>query len=326
MITVFVYTAGNQTETQIVLDQLAKFQNEIPHRLSVIDITEDPDVYKAYNNKAPVIETGPYHLYYPYKADEMFIILKTAQDRQNRLMENDPNYQEKLETARTITKADRLSFWLTNHYMFLLNAILIIFVGLPFLAPVFEKYGADLPARVIYKIYSPLCHQLAYRSWFLFGEQAAYPREIAGLNNQLSFEQVTGLDSHDVLAARGYTGNESVGYKVAFCERDVAIYAGILSFGLLFSLTGRKLKSLPWYIWIIIGIIPIGVDGVSQLPSLINTGITWLPVRESTPLLRTLTGLLFGITTAWYGFPLIEETMRESRKALKKKFALETNK
>jgi hypothetical protein len=40
-------------------------------------------------------------------------------------------------------------------------------------------------------------------------------------------------------------------------------------------------------------------------------------------LLRTLTGALFGITTAWYGFPLIEETMLDSRKALKKKFALE---
>ena len=186
--------------------------------------------------------------------------------------------------------------------------------------------GAEFPARVIYKIYSPLCHQLAYRSWFLFGEQAAYPREIAGLSNQLSFEQATGLDSHDVLAAKAFNGNETVGYKVAFCERDVAIYAGILVFGLLFSVTGKKLKSLPWYIWIIAGIIPIGIDGVSQLPSLINTGISWLPIRESTPLLRTLTGALFGITTAWYGFPLIEETMLDSRKALKKKFALEGNK
>jgi uncharacterized membrane protein len=326
MITVFIYTAQNKEDTQIVLDYLAKIQNEIPHKLTFIDITDDPEVYKAYTNKTPVIETGPYHLFYPYKAEEIYILLKTAQDRLNRLIENDPKYPEKLESARTITKADRFSYWLTNHYMFVLNTILIIFVGLPFLAPVFEKYGAEFPARVIYKIYSPLCHQLAYRSWFLFGEQAAYPREIAELRNELSFEQATGLDSHDVLAAKAFDGNSIVGYKVAFCERDVAIYTGILVFGLLFSVTGKKLKSLPWYIWIIVGIIPIGIDGVSQLPSLINTGIAWLPIRESTPLLRTLTGALFGITTAWYGFPLIEETMLDSRKALKKKFALEGNK
>ena len=35
--------------------------------------------------------------------------------------------------------------------------------------------------------------------------------------------------------------------------------------------------------------------------------------RESTPLLRTLTGALFGFSTAWFGFPLIEESMAETR-------------
>ena len=34
MITVFVYTAQNDEDTQIVLGYLAKIQNEIPHKLS----------------------------------------------------------------------------------------------------------------------------------------------------------------------------------------------------------------------------------------------------------------------------------------------------
>jgi uncharacterized membrane protein len=322
MINVFVYTAGNQPETQNILAFLSKLKEEIPHNVSVIDINEDISVYRAYPGKTPVIECGPYHLYYPFSDNELHVMLTTAQDRQNRLIEKDPGYIKKLSTNSTITKADNVSFWLTNHYMLLLNTILIIFLGLPFLAPVLEKMNANLPARIIYKIYSPLCHQLAYRSWFLFGEQPAYPRSLAGLNNELSFEQVTGLDSHDVLAARVFIGNKTLGYKVAFCERDVAIYGGILFMGLLFAVTGRRLRSLPWYIWIIFGMIPMGIDGVSQLPSLIATHIAWLPIRESTPLLRTITGLLFGMTTAWYGFPLIEETMRDSRKALNKKFAM----
>lgn len=322
MINVFVYTAGNQPETQNILDNLSNLKEEIPHNVSLIDINEDIEIYKAYPGKTPVIECGPYHLYYPFSENELHVMLMTVQDRQNRLIEKDPDYLKKLSNNSTITKADNVSFWLTNHYMLLLNAILIIFVGLPFLAPVLERMNANLPARIIYKIYSPLCHQLAYRSWFLFGEQSAYPRSLAGLTNELSFEQVTGLDSRDVLGARAFIGNKTAGYKVAFCERDVAIYGGILVFGLLFAVTGKRLHSLPWYIWIIFGMIPMGIDGASQLPSLIATNIPWLPIRESTPLLRTITGLLFGMTTAWFGFPLIEETMRDSRKALNKKFAM----
>lgn len=322
MINVFVYTDGKQPETQTTLDYLTELKEEIPHRVTVIDINEDIIVYKGYIGKTPVIECGPYHLFFPFTEDELRIMLMTSQDRQKRLLEKDPDYLKKLEKNTALTKADKLSFWLTNHYMFLLNTILIIFLGLPFLAPVLERMNADLPARIIYKVYSPLCHQLAYRSWFLFGEQPAYPRSLAGLSNELSYEEATGLDSRDVLSARNYTGNATLGYKVAFCERDVAIYGGILVFGLLFALTGKRLRSLPWYIWIIIGMVPMGIDGVSQLPGLIATNIAWLPIRESTPLLRTITGLLFGMTTAWFGFPLVEETILDSRKALNKKISL----
>jgi hypothetical protein len=41
-----------------------------------------------------------------------------------------------------------------------------------------------------------------------------------------------------------------------------------------------------------------------------------LPYRESTPFLRTLTGGLFGLTTAWFGYPYVEETMRDARELL----------
>ena len=40
--------------------------------------------------------------------------------------------------------------------------------------------GLTGPGRAIYTIYSPMCHQMASRSFFLFGEQPAYPRELAG--------------------------------------------------------------------------------------------------------------------------------------------------
>jgi hypothetical protein len=42
----------------------------------------------------------------------------------------------------------------------------------------------------------------------------------------------------------------------------------------------------------------------------------WLPIRESTPLLRTITGLLFGVSTAWFLFPYVADSMKETRTIL----------
>jgi hypothetical protein len=69
--------------------------------------------------------------------------------------------------------------------------------------------------------------------------------------------------------------------------------------------------------------LPIGLDGFSQLFSQMNWA--WLssilPYRESTPLLRVLTGGLFGFTTAWFAYPYMEESMAETRQFFIKKFA-----
>jgi uncharacterized membrane protein len=93
-------------------------------------------------------------------------------------------------------------------------------------------------------------------------------------------------------------------------------------FGLVFVLTGKKIKPLPWYFWLAIGLVPIGLDGFSQLPGLASGMPAWVPIRESTPLLRVITGSLFGLTTAWYLFPLMEESMKETRTLLSTKMSI----
>jgi uncharacterized membrane protein len=91
-------------------------------------------------------------------------------------------------------------------------------------------------------------------------------------------------------------------------------------FGVVFAATGRRIRSLPFCLWLLIGIAPIAIDGFSQLFSQIPGFALW-SYRESTPLLRTLTGGLFGLTTAWFGFPLVEESMAETRQMLAAKRA-----
>ncbi len=323
MMNIILYTSKSDTNLDEIQKQISEFQAEYEFQLIKISIDDEPDVYQGYAGKTPVLEVGPYHLFSPFTQADIKMTLGAAADRQKRLeISGDPTYQRRLERGKEITGADKFSLWLTRNYMWIFNVALLIFVGLPFMAPVFEKNGMQIPAKIIYTVYSPLCHQFGFRSWFLYGEQPAYPRDLAGQPG-VSFEQATGISPLDVIDAKAYIGNDQLGYKVAICERDVAIYGGILLFGLLFTVTGRRMKSIPWYFWILLGILPMGIDGVSQLPSLLAINLTWLPLRESTPLLRTITGLLFGLTTAWYGYPFIEESMVQSRKILLKKFAFQ---
>lgn len=226
-------------------------------------------------------------------------------------------------------------YWFSRHYLAFLNGFILLYFGLPILAPVFMKIGAPIPATIVYTIYKPLCHQFGFRSFFLFGEQPYYPLAEAGMSGVETFEQATGItglaDPTNVarFEAREYIGNDVVGYKIALCERDMAIYGAIFLFGILYAATGRKLKPLHWMLWIVIGMGPIGLDGFSQLFSQMDW--TWLanvlPYRESTPFLRVLTGAIFGFATAWFAYPNMEESMAETRQFFIKKFAaIEQNK
>jgi uncharacterized membrane protein len=218
--------------------------------------------------------------------------------------------------------ADRFSLWMANHWLFAVILLFVFYLGLPVLAPVLMKAGATVPANVIYTAYSPLCHQLGFRSFFLFGEQPYYPRVAAGITGVKSFGEATGLDENNLLAARAFKGNQQVGYKIALCERDVAIYGAIIIFALLFGISRRRIPPLHWAAWLILAIGPIGLDGFSQLFSQlpIPALASLLPFRESTPTLRLLTGFLFGFGTAWFGLPYVEESMRETRDILNKRF------
>lgn len=309
---------------------LVSLQEQYPHRLVEVDIDSDPALQKAYLTDIPVVEVGPYRLRAPFDKQKLTMTIGAANDRRNQLEElGGEVYEARVRRGQQISRADKIMFWISNHYLLVLNLIMFLYVGLPVLAPVLMKSGATAPARGIYTIYSPLCHQFGFRSFFLYGEQAYYPLEEAGLSNVVDFETATGIqhlhnpNSSSRIEARKYVGNETVGYKVALCERDVAIYAAILAFGLLFSLTGRRLPSLHWALWILLGLVPVGLDGFSQLFSQFDMSVLmeFLPYRESTPFLRVFTGAMFGFFTAWFAYPNIEESMLETRQFFIKKFA-----
>lgn len=298
-------------------EELNSLQEQFPHRLVLIDV-ENEEITE-FIEKIPVIEMGPYQIKAPFDKKTIQMTMGAASDRNQQLDSIQvETHQKRIKRGKKISFGDRLFQWLSRRYMLIFNSFTFLYVGLAFLAPVLLNGGRVGSANLIYVVYGRLCHQLSYRSWFLFGEQAAYPRELADLPYELSYEDATGNDPFDIEAAFKFKGNEELGFKVAFCQRDIAIYGAILLFGIIFSISGKKIPSLPIAAWFILGIVPIGLDGLSQIISQLPWDI--IPVRESTPLLRSITGGLFGFTTAWFGYPIVEESMADTRKLMAVKF------
>lgn len=245
---------------------------------------------------------------------------------------------------RVVIWLDKLIYRFARHWLFVFNLFVAVYVGLPALAPVLMANGAPGPANVIYTLYRPMCHQMASRSFFLFGEQVAYPRpnahtdltpldayipqlpEFAGYSGDIR-------DLNTFLGpARAFKGNPQMGYKMALCERDIAIYAFVLLAGLVYGLLRQRfpIKPLPLWGFLLIGLVPIGLDGFSQLFSYFFArplGVSWLdtliptlqqifPLRESSPWLRSLTGALFGFSLVWLAYPQIEPGMKDTANQL----------
>jgi uncharacterized membrane protein len=208
---------------------------------------------------------------------------------------------------RVSAAVDRLAARLALHWLALFNAIVAVFVILPFLAPLLMHLGLELPASAIYLVYQPTCHQLPERSFFLFGPQGAY--SVAELEAEHAIPAGTSLGQRGMMR---YVGNPVIGYKVAICERDVAIYGSILLGGLLFGVArstlarrGRRVPKLQVKLYLIF-LIPMVVDGVTQLMGL----------RESVWQLRLITGMLFGLATVWLAYPHIDDAMRDTLRSM----------
>ena len=188
------------------------------------------------------------------------------------------------------------------------TGMLFVYSLLPFAAPVLKQAGLDGPAQLIYQPYKLMCHTYGFRSMYLFGPQFVYTREEFDAQTGLNTLANRGLNG-DVLAARTFQGNSQMGYKVALCERDVGLYFSMGIGGIVFGLSRRRLRMMPWWLFVLIGVLPIGLDGFSQLLSQFPGSP--VPFRESTVTLRLLTGSMFGFSVAWLVFPIIHSTFEK---------------
>jgi uncharacterized membrane protein len=255
-----------------------------------------------------------------------------------------------LRSRRIGPRANRALYGFARHWLRFVLGFLLVYAGLPWVAPVLMYVGMTDTARAIYTLYTPFCHQFAFRSVFLFGEQPFYPRFNVGDPNFVPFEtyaadlpefdpnriammQMLGMtaggglvgDIYDFTvgyqaAAREFLGNPQMGYKTAICARDVAIYASMFFFGLLYAVPAvrRRIRPAPLWLYVLLGLGPIGIDGFSQLFGYVSDGT--LPMRETLPIFRVLTGALFGMMNVWLGFPYMESMFADMRDEIRQKF------
>jgi len=202
------------------------------------------------------------------------------------------------EVARPLSpRAERLAAHIDHlvqsfvrHWLLIFNLAVVLYLATPVVAPLLMHSGHTRAGQLLYSIYRPMCHQLPERSYFLFGPRVTY--SLQELNDA---GVLPGLALHE---RRQFVGNDRLGYKIAICQRDVAIWATILLTGLLFGLTGRQWRPLALR-WYLLFLIPLALDGGTQL----------LGLRESNWVLRTASGALFGLATVWLAYPYIEEAM-----------------
>lgn len=200
--------------------------------------------------------------------------------------------ERRLAVSRLVVQVfDPVLTRLSQHWLGVANGTVgLILVG-AFAAPILLAAGFEGPANMLYALYAGICHQWAFRSFFLLGPQATYGRA--------EFEAQAADAFH-------FFGNEAFGWKMAFCERDLAIFASVLLFGMLYAHRWRERGLQPAsYAAYAFMILPMALDGFTQL-------FGW---RESTWELRLATGAIFGMASGWLIYPRLDAPWLRERLA-----------
>ncbi len=219
--------------------------------------------------------------------------------------------------------ANRIVHWLSRNWLLAFAVAWGFFIGLPWLAPVFMKFGWTGAAKVIYLIYALECHQLPERSYFLFGPKMTY---------SLAEIQAAWQPTNNPLILRQFLGNQQMGWKVAWTDRMISFYGGWLLVGLIYALLRDRWRGLSLR-WAIVLMLPLFFDGFTHMLSDLgglregfrehNLWLATLTNHAFAPafyagdqwgsfnsIMRLLSGLLGAFGLIGFAFPYIDRMLR----------------
>lgn len=209
--------------------------------------------------------------------------------------------------SRLVVAVDDFAASIERHFLGLLIGGMLVVTLLPFLAPVLMAVDWTSAGTLLYMLYTPFCHQLPQRSWFLFGEKLTYT--LAEIN------QV--YPSTDPWQLRFFYGTPAMGWKVAWSDRMLSFYTMTPVFGLLYAAlknrtrmaqigridadkirenqwVPRHPRSIPisWRV-LVLALLPIALDGGTHMLSDLISGVSNSGFRDTNLWLAALTGNAF---------------------------------
>ena len=230
-------------------------------------------------------------------------------------------------STRTMRRAQGIRF-AAKHWLLIFLVVYGLFNLLPFVAPILMHAGLETGGNAIYTGYSGLCHQMAQRSFFMFGSSVM-------LNADELPVALSGNAAADTIHLRQFRGNADVGWKVAWSDRMVSMYGGVWLGALAFAIIPhfRKRRRISILTFVLL-ISPMALDGITHFISDLN-GLTegfryqnaWLAtltdngfgssfyvgdaIGSFNSWMRLLSGLLFGIGCIGLAFPYLEQYATE---------------
>lgn len=188
----------------------------------------------------------------------------------------------------------------------IISISLLTYTFIPILSPILFKLGFDRPAWWIQTAFRFLCHQRPERSIFLFGEKFTY-----------SLSELKDYGYQPRPLGYPFVGNNKIGYKIAFCTRDLFMYSFMSLAGIFVSFYKKRVK-IKWWV-VALMIIPMMADGITQFISEIliisqgNSGDVTLanPFYLSNNLTRAITGGFFGIGIGLFLISELKEAVLE---------------
>jgi uncharacterized membrane protein len=227
----------------------------------------------------------------------------------------------------------RATYFFVRHWLILFLVLFGIYNFLPFAAPAAMRLGWTPIGSALYDLYTTQCHQMAQRSFFLFGAQSMYNLDELPL-------RLTDKSLPDMLILRGFRGSDVFGWKVAWSDRMVYMYGSLWIISAVYWVLARRRPWKPLRLWIVaLLLVPMAVDGITHLLSDGN-GLSagfrydnaWLAALTNhvfadrfyrgdtlgsfNSLMRFVTGVLFAVATGGLALPFLHREMKRSESAL----------
>ncbi|HMO57129.1 MAG TPA: DUF2085 domain-containing protein [Roseiflexaceae bacterium] len=162
--------------------------------------------------------------------------------------------------------------WGLRHWLRVVNLLLLVYAGLPWLSPLAFAAGYPLLGRILFWIYTPLCHQISDRSFFVYGYQVAFCHRDVALYTTL------------------LAGGLAFGFVRERLQPIPFWAGGLLTIPILLDGGSHMLEDV-----IQLGLRSGGND--------IGTPNFWL---------RIITGILFGLAVVLTAYPRLDRDLRRS--------------